>query len=68
MLLCWQLAYTLKMSYKMDYSDKSTFNWISVLRLPDFVKKEDFDWAVAAATETACFLLARFPQPQKRKG
>ena len=51
MLLCWQLAYTLKMSYKMDYSDKSTFNWISVLRLPDFVKKEDFDWAVAAATK-----------------
>ena len=51
MLLCWQLAYTLKMSYKMDYSDKSTFNWISVLRLPDFVKKEDCDWAVAAATK-----------------
>ena len=33
----------------VDYSDKSSFNWISVLRLPDFVKKEDFDWAVQEA-------------------
>lgn len=33
----------------VDYSDKSSFHWISVLRLPDFVKKEDFDWAVAEA-------------------
>lgn len=32
-----------------DYSDKSSFNWISVIRLPDFVKKEDFDWAVQEA-------------------
>ena len=34
----------------IDYSDKSTFNWISVIRLPDFVSKADFDWAVAEAT------------------
>lgn len=33
----------------IDYSDKSTFNWISIIRLPDFVTKSDFDWAVAAA-------------------
>ena len=33
----------------VDYSDKSTFNWISVLRLPDFVTQADFDWAVAEA-------------------
>lgn len=33
----------------VDYSDKSSFNWISVIRLPDFVKKEDFDWAVREA-------------------
>lgn len=33
----------------VDYSDKSSFNWISVIRLPDFVKKTDFDWAVAEA-------------------
>ena len=34
----------------VDYSDKSSFNWISVIRLPDFVKKEDFDWAVQEAS------------------
>ena len=34
----------------VDYTDKSTFNWISVIRLPDFVNKADFDWAVAEAT------------------
>ena len=34
----------------VDYSDKSSFNWISVIRLPDFVRKEDFDWAVQEAT------------------
>lgn len=33
----------------VDYSDKSGFHWISVIRLPDFVEKIDFDWAVAAA-------------------
>lgn len=33
-----------------DYTDKSTFQWISVIRLPDFVTRADFDWAVAEAT------------------
>lgn len=32
-----------------DYANKSAFNWISVIRLPDFVTKADFDWAVAEA-------------------
>ena len=27
----------------VDYSDKSAFNWISVIRLPDFITKKDFD-------------------------
>ena len=35
----------------VDYSDKSTFNWISVIRLPAFVSKENFDWAVETATK-----------------
>ena len=35
----------------IDYSDKSTFNWISVIRLPDFVSKEDFEWAVKTAAK-----------------
>lgn len=33
----------------IDYSAKETFNWISVIRLPDFVTKKDFDWAVETA-------------------
>jgi len=35
----------------VDYSRKSTFNWISVIRLPDFVTKADFDWAIEEATK-----------------
>ena len=33
----------------IDYSHKEYFRWISVIRLPDFVTKEDFDWAVSEA-------------------
>lgn len=29
-----------------DYLDKSEFQWISVIRLPEFVTKDEFDWAV----------------------
>ena len=29
----------------IDYSRKDSFNWISLIRLPDFVAKIDFDWA-----------------------
>lgn len=32
----------------VNYSDKSSFNWISVIRLPDFVLEKDFKWAVEA--------------------
>ena len=35
----------------VDYSRKDDFNWISVIRLPDFVTKEDFEWAVEEATK-----------------
>lgn len=72
------LAYTIKMSYKsdytikgffeyvvpplegfwwqegiqgVDYTNKSTFCWISVIRLPDFVTQEVFDWAVTIASK-----------------
>ena len=34
----------------IDYNDKSKFCWISVIRLPDFITKKDFDWAVELAT------------------
>ena len=29
----------------VDYAHKELFRWISVIRLPDFVSKTDFDWA-----------------------
>lgn len=75
--ILYSVAYTLKMSYKtdytikgffeyvvpplegfwwqddvcgVDYTNKSKFNWISVIRLPDFVTKDDFEWAVETAT------------------
>lgn len=35
----------------IDYTDKSTFNWISVIRLPEFISKADFDWAVKTAEQ-----------------
>lgn len=35
----------------IDYSDKSTFCWISVIRLPDFITKKDLDWAVETVTK-----------------
>ena len=35
----------------MDLSRKDEFCWISVIRLPDFVTREDFEWAVATATK-----------------
>lgn len=36
--------------YGCDCGRKEEFNWISVIRLPDFVTKEDFDWAVGTAS------------------
>lgn len=35
---------------KIDYDNKSKFNFISVTRLPDFVKEKDFEWAKREAT------------------
>ncbi|HWP79805.1 MAG TPA: GyrI-like domain-containing protein [Candidatus Acidoferrum sp.] len=35
----------------VDYVHKETFEWISVIRLPDFVTRADFDWAVGAAAK-----------------
>lgn len=33
----------------IDYAHKETFQWISLIRLPDFVTKEEFDWAIEEA-------------------
>lgn len=35
----------------IDYSRKEDFRWISLIRLPDFVTKAEFDWAVEEATQ-----------------
>ena len=35
----------------IDYRDKSTFCWISVIRLPVFITQADFDWAVENASK-----------------
>ena len=35
----------------IDYGNKDSFNWISVLRLPDFISRENFDWAVNTAAK-----------------
>ena len=34
----------------IDYANKNGFNFISLIRLPDFVTEADFDWAVQEAT------------------
>ena len=39
-----------KNSY-IDYNSKETLNFISLIRLPDFVTKEDFTWAIEEATK-----------------
>ena len=35
----------------IDYSRKSDLKWTAMIRVPDFVTKDDFDWAVAQAAE-----------------
>ena len=35
----------------VDYGNKAGFRWISVIRLPDFVRQADFDWAVETAAK-----------------
>ncbi len=35
----------------IDYSNKESFNFISVIRLPDFVSEKDFYWALEEAAK-----------------
>lgn len=35
---------------EIDFAHKESFRWISLIRLPDFVTRADFDWAVEEAT------------------
>ena len=34
----------------VDSSDKASFNWASVIRVPEFVSETDFKWAIKTAT------------------
>lgn len=36
-------------SNTIDYQHKEDFNWISMIRLPDFITKKDVDWAITTA-------------------
>lgn len=38
-------------SVELDLSRKEDFCFISMIRLPDFISRADFDWAIAEATE-----------------
>ena len=46
----------------IDYTRKEDFQFISIIRLPDFVTKQDFDWAVheASVKKKADFSKAEF--------
>ena len=35
----------------IDYAHKENFSFVSLIRLPDFASKADFEWAVAEATK-----------------
>ena len=35
----------------VDYANKDEFQWISVIRLPDFITEKDFNWAVETAAK-----------------
>ena len=59
--LLYGVAYTIKMSYKGTHKIDGFFEYvvpplegmhfISIIRLPDFVTKADFDWAIEEATK-----------------
>lgn len=46
----------------IDYTRKDKFEWVSMIRLPDFVTGSDFDWAVreASAKKKSDFSKAEF--------
>ena len=42
---CWQDGV-----FGVDYARKEDFNWVSAIRVPDFVTRGEFEWAVEEAT------------------
>lgn len=51
--LWWQEGMDNKNDIKcnIDYNNKSALHFISIIRLPDFVTKKDFEWAIEEATK-----------------
>lgn len=49
-------------------ADKSAFRWISVIRLPDFVTRVDFDWAVETAARKKNLDWLRRGAADRRRG
>lgn len=45
--LWWQDGY----QNAIGYHNKANFNFISLIRLPDFVTREDFNWVISTATQ-----------------
>ena len=39
------------MKGSIDYNNKNAMHFISIIRLPDFVTKKDFEWAIEEATK-----------------
>ena len=35
----------------INYTDKASFHWISVIRLPDFISEDDLEWAKETAAK-----------------
>ena len=52
----------------VDLTDKSKFQWISVIRLPDFITKQDFNWAIEEATKKKKIDLSKVEQVSITEG
>ena len=52
----------------VDYARKKDFQWIALIRLPEFVTKEAFDWAVREATKKSSRISPRWSFSRGRKG
>lgn len=50
----------------MDYSKKSAFNWISLIRLPDFIEEKDVEWAMKT-TSMMKYLIMKFIFPMPKE-
>lgn len=52
----------------IDFTHKAEFRWISMIRLPEFVKETDFSWAVAEAERKKGIDLSKVELFRHREG